>query len=173
MNTHSVIAFGHSLGGDAAVEVMLHDSRVQGGLNFDGNFNGKLNSSDCAISRPILLIRTKAVSNGMNWNDVWEKFVGWKVELAISNTTHDSFSDLPLLVDVLGLRSLLHRMGNLIVGDLEGLKGLDITSSYVTAFANFIFTGDERGSLKSKVGKSFSEVEFIRKGGPQRDADIK
>ncbi|MCJ1467318.1 hypothetical protein MMC07_005942 [Pseudocyphellaria aurata] len=172
VNTHNVIAFGHSLGGDTAVEVMLHDSRVQGGLNFDGNFNGKLNSSDCAISRPVLLIRTKAVSNKINWNDVWEKFVGWKVELTVSNTTHNSFSDLPLLADALGLRSVLHRMGNITMGDLGGLKGLDIMSSYVTAFANFIFVGDDRGSLKSKVGKSFAEVEFVRKGGPQRDADI-
>lgn len=168
VDTLNVVTFGHSLGGDTAVEVMLRDSRIRGGLNLDGNFNGNLNSSDCTISRPVLLLRTKAFSDGMNWNDTWKKFLGWKLELTVSNTTHDSFSDQPLLVDVLGIRKKLP----IALGGLEGLKGLDIMSSYVSAFAKFVFTGDDRGSLKSKVGKSFPEVEFVRKGGPQRDADI-
>lgn len=172
VDTHNVVAFGHSLGGDTAVEVMLSDSRIKGGLNFDGNFNGKLHSSDCAISRPVLLVRTKDYSNTLNWNDTWEKLVGWKLELAVSNTTHDSFSDLPVLADTLGFRKALPSMGNITLGPLEGLKVLDIMSSYVSAFAKFISTGDDRGSLKCKLGKKFSEVEFVRKGGPQRDADI-
>lgn len=168
VDTLNVVTFGHSLGGDTAVEVMLRDSRIKGGLNFDGNFNGKLSSSDCTISRPVLLLRTKDYSAGMNWNDTWEKFVGWKLELTVSKTTHESFSDQPLLVDVLGIREKLPNR----LGGLGGLKGLDIMSSYASAFAKFVFTGDDSGSLKSKVGKSFPEVEFFRKGGPQRDADI-
>lgn len=175
LDTDHVVAFGHSMGGDTAVEVMLHDSRITGGLNFDGNFNGPLNFSDVTISRPVLLVRTKANSESINWsNEAWEKLVGWKLELTVSGTTHYSFSDLPLLVDVLGIRAGFPTAGDVpyAVGELEGLRGLDIMSSYVGAFAKFLITGDDRGSLKSKVGKSFPEVEFVRKGGPQRDADI-
>lgn len=174
LDTDHVVAFGHSMGGDTAVEVMLHDSRITGGLNFDGDFNGPLNFSDVTISRPVLLFRTKADSESINWsNETWEKLVGWKLELTVSDTTHYSFLDLPLLVDVLGIRAGFPSTGGPYpLGELEGLRGLDIMSSYVGAFAKFLFTGDDRGSLKSKVGKSFPEVEFVRKGGPQRDADI-
>lgn len=175
LDTRNVIAFGHSLGGDTAVEVMLSDRRIKGGINFDGAFHGKLNSSNCAISRPVLLIRTKDSSSGtdgLNWNDIWNKLVGWKLELTVSNTTHNSFSDLPLVADVLGIRAVFSSVAGFPLGDLDGLRGLDIMSSYVSAFAKFICAGDESGGLKSKVGKWFTEVGFVRKGGPQRDADI-
>lgn len=173
VNTRDVIAFGHSLGGDTAVEVMLRDSRIKGGINFDGNFNGNLKSSDSTISRPVLLVRTETVSDGSNWDDTWEKFVGWKLELAVSNTTHNSFSDLPLLADALGIRKVLVRLGGITVGGLEGLKGLDIMSSYVSAFAHFVLAGTDRGGLKSRVGKIFPQVEFVRKGGSQVDSGPK
>lgn len=171
LDTRHVVAFGHSMGGDTAIEVMLQDSRIKGGVNFDGNFNGKLQSSDVCISRPALLLRTKDFSSGLNWNDAWEKFVGWKLELAVSDTTHNSFSDLPLLADILGIRSVLRRLGSTTFGDLGplgGLQGLNIMSSFVSTFAEFVFTGKDSANLKCKGGEMFSEVHFVRDDGPCR-----
>ncbi|MCJ1270574.1 hypothetical protein MMC22_010471 [Lobaria immixta] len=171
LDTRHVVAFGHSLGGDTAIEVMLQDSRVKGGVNFDGNFNGKLQSSGVSISRPVLLLRTKDFSSGLNWNDAWEKFAGWKIELAVSDTTHNSFSDLPLLADILGIRSVLGRMGSSSFGDLGplgGLQGVNIMSSYVTTFAEFVFTGKDSANLKCEGGGKFSEVHLVRRDGPCR-----
>ena len=180
IDTSHVVAFGHSLGGDTAVEIMLHDKRIFGGMNWDGNFEGELNSSNHKISKPVLLFGSSTSLHGSNWENAWRKLVGWKLELDLAKTTHLSFSDLPLLADVLGLRAAFSNVGPSPIGPLSGLRGLEIISSYVTAFAEFVFAGDEGGSLKGKlgkslkgrVGKSFPEVEFVRKGGPQRDADV-
>ena len=163
INTNQVVAFGHSLGGDAAVEVMVNDRRVAGALNFDGGFYGSFATSEHPIFRPVVLFRNSATPPGNNWDNAWWRLAGSKVELVLQGTTPYSFSDLPILADALGIRRALSLgfFGPINIGSLSGMRILDLMSAYVSAFANFV--DDTEGSLYYKLPNSyFPEVKRIR-----------
>lgn len=163
ISTNQVVAFGHSLGGDAAVEVMLNDRRVAGGINFDGGFYGSFASSKRNIFRPVVLFRNEANPPVNNWDNAWWRLAGWKVELRLDGSTSYSFSDLPLLADALGIRRAigLGLLGPINIGWLSGIRVLDLMSAYVTAFAEFV--DDAEGNLYYRLPNSyFPEVKRIR-----------
>lgn len=166
IDTDQVVAFGHSLGGDAAVEVMLNDLRVAGAVNFDGGFYGNLVSSHRTISRPTLFFRNSANVLGHDWNRAFDQLIGWKAEIEVLGTNHLSFTDLSILVDALGMRNAANRglLGPPNVGGIWGLLILDIMSSFVAEFAKFV--DDTEGDLHIRLPERFPEARRLRSDVP-------
>ncbi|KAH8801527.1 PAF acetylhydrolase family protein [Xylogone sp. PMI_703] len=152
--------FGHSLGGAAAATAMLHDHRILGGINLDGTFWGSVISR--GLTRPFMLFahEGKNGTNDPSWGAIWPNLKGWKRDLMLSGSAHYAFSDFPLLIDVLGLRSQLPPEVAELVGTIDGKRDIQILGSYITAFFDFVLRGQKQ-SLLSGPSAKFPEVSFV------------
>lgn len=151
--------FGHSLGGATAAEAMLYDSRLAGGLNLDGTFFGSVVSR--GLNRPFLLFghEGKNTTSDSSWGEIWPKLTGWKRELMLEDSAHYTFSDLPDVVDVLGIREELPSEVGQLLGTVDGKRALEIVTIYVTSFFDFVLKG-KRSGLLDRPSAKFPEVTF-------------
>ncbi|KAF2999338.1 hypothetical protein E8E13_005519 [Curvularia kusanoi] len=101
-NTTHFIAIGHSLGGAAAASALAMESRILGGVNFDGTY---FESTDA--KKPFLMLGQEA--HTLNAEPSWPGFAvnqsGWWRWLNVAGSGHQNFADLDDWVDLLGLRN--------------------------------------------------------------------
>ena len=162
IDSKNAIMFGHSLGGTTAASAMVNDTRIIGGLNFDGEFDGAIAANGSVVHRPFLFFQHDRNTSSPNWIDAWNThFSGWKLELQLSGSVHGTFEDLPLLADIYGLRGKLGKAGEAVLGTVPGRRGLEIMSAYVGALAEFVLTGKE-GLVSGKNSTRFKEVEVVK-----------
>lgn len=166
IDTKNVVMFGHSLGGTTAASAMVNETRIAGGLNFDGGFYGAITANGSIVRKPFLMFEAaRPASTRPNFDDTLNNhFKGWKLDLELFGAVHGSFEDLPLLADIFGLRAALGKLGDAGLGTVPGLRGLQIMSAYVSAFAEFVFSGEkvERGGLvDGKNSTRYPEVGVV------------
>ena len=164
INVNDTIAFGHSLGGATTAEVMINDTRIKGGVNLDGTLFGSMEKPDTTLSKPF--IQFGRARNGPNEDQdrEWKRLSGWKLELQLEEAVHETFSDLPLLAEAIGLRKRLGRKGDELLGRVDGLRALEIMVAYVTTFVEYILTGKNSSLLSDHGTERFPEVKVIRRG---------
>ncbi|TVY32647.1 putative 1-alkyl-2-acetylglycerophosphocholine esterase [Lachnellula occidentalis] len=162
LNTTHTAMFGHSLGGATAYSILDAEDRILGGLTMDGDLNGPplLNGS----SKPFMFIgstnhtRENADDDpGSTWLSGWPKLLGWKKYVMVANTMHYDFSDYPIVFETLGITPT--NGTNFLLGDLKGKRALEIVTSYVGVFLDFVLLGKESRLLDGPV-KQFPEVTF-------------
>jgi len=152
--------FGHSLGAAASASAMLSDSRILGGINLDGTFFGLIISR--GLSKPFMLFghANKSTSTDPSWAAIWPRLAGWKRELMLEGSQHYAFSDLPDIVDVLGIRGRLpSEVVDGLLGTIRGGRALEVVSGYVQAFFDMVLKG-KRSGLLDGPSKKFPEVTF-------------
>lgn len=164
LNTRRVGMFGHSLGGATTSATMAKDRRVIAGMNLDGSFFGP-GAIVNDLSRPFLLFGRGGPpahnrSSDDTWAVFWQHLSGWKTELSLRGAQHYTFSDLPVLVDVLGFQGLLPDAVTDMIGTLDGLRVLEILHVYIAAFFDAFLLGKGTGFV-SGPSDSFPEVEFL------------
>ena len=164
INTTDVVAFGHSLGGATVAEAALNDSRIKGGINFDGRLFGSMEKPNITLSKPFLQFASEASSLNpyIRWDEEWERLSGWKLELVFNGAAHSSFVDLPLIADSLGIREELDDEVKQILGVVDGVRGLEVMVEYVNAFAGFMLKGKNESLLGSHGDDGFPEVVVKR-----------
>jgi dienelactone hydrolase len=120
---------GHSIGGAAAIAILLADDRIRAGIDMDGATYAPI--PDHGLPRPCLLLGKQSNytpgSGGAvtTWERDWRLLSGWKRWLLVAGAVHASFTDLALLADQSGID---------IGAGLSGARSLDITRAYVRAF---------------------------------------
>jgi dienelactone hydrolase len=124
MNTTDVIAFGHSLGGASVAEAALKDTRIKGGINVDGRLFGSLERPNTTLSKSFIQFQSEESAHGppWNWDEEWQHLSGWKIQLLLEGAQHATFTDMPLVIEALGLRKRWGRRGEEILGKLDGRK---------------------------------------------------
>ncbi|OBT99953.1 hypothetical protein VE01_01826 [Pseudogymnoascus verrucosus] len=137
--TDRVAMLGHSLGGVAAVIAASQDTRIRGAINMDGTF---LESPSSGVSQPVLLM-----SHGMadeSWPATWPLLKGPKLWVDIANTTHQTFSDVPTLLQAAGQdpTALADVLGTIAPDEMR-----QILVAYTTAWMNGVFAGKIGGPL--------------------------
>jgi dienelactone hydrolase len=156
--------FGHSLGGATAASAMLADPRFKGGVNLDGSFFGPLSSStfSASITKPFMIFahEGKNTTTDASWAAIWPKLKGWKRMLELKGSTHGTFTDLPDVVDVLGLSGMLPPEVGEMLGSIDGERAMSVIPTYVSAFFNFVLKGKKVGLLDGPI-KKFPEVAFV------------
>lgn len=163
LNTTDVIALGHSLGGATAAEAALNDTRIKGGINLDGRLFGSLEKPNNTLSKPFLQFQSEQSVFGTpwNWDEDWQHLAGWKLQLLLEGAQHATFSDLPLVIESLGLREKWGRGGEKLLGIVGGLRGLEIMVAYVHAFVDFVMSGKNETLLDGDDKRQFPEVKFV------------
>lgn len=160
INTTDIVAFGHSLGGATVAEATMNDTRIKGGIDVDGRLFGSMEKPNVTIAKPFLQFISDASSSDpyLRWDEEWERLSSWKLELVLKGAAHSTFTDMPLIAEVLDLREKLGEDGKEILGQVDGMRGLEAVVEYVSAFAEFVLTG-KKGSLLGKDGNEmFPEV---------------
>ena len=162
LNLTQAFVLGHSLGGATAATAMLADNRFRAGINLDGTFWGRV--LDNSLDRPFMIFahEGKNHSTDDSWAEVWPLLLTSKLELSVLGTAHASYTDLPFLVDVLGLRDQLPA-GTLdgILGSIVGKRMIDIVTAYAQMFFGFVM-GQKLPSALEKAVPEFPEVEILR-----------
>ena len=149
---------GHSLGGAAAASSLLaHPDLFAGAVNLDGSMFGPILTTNASLNQPFMLMghENKTQGTDPSWKSVWPRLGGWKREFEVRGAQHYGFSDLPLIVEVLGLRNELPGVGQLL-GNIEGKRMVGLTVLYVSAFLDMVMKG-KKGGLE-RLGREFKEV---------------
>ncbi|KAK9687468.1 hypothetical protein K7432_014783 [Basidiobolus ranarum] len=105
LDVHQVAMFGHSFGGATTAAAMLNDNRIIAGANLDGSFWGPV--VDKGLDRPFLIMSRsqRDRSTEASWAKIWPKLRSWRLQLQLANSNHFTYSDLPVVVNLLKLTS--------------------------------------------------------------------
>ncbi|RDL34763.1 uncharacterized protein BP5553_07891 [Venustampulla echinocandica] len=165
----SALGFGGSFGGAAIAAGMLNDTRIRGGVNLDGElFGGVINAG---LGRPRInqsFILWGADGHNSSSEPEWGSFYQnlkregmFEREFGLLNASHITFSDLPLVVDVTGIRTTLSAESQAVVGFLPGKRVLQILSKYLSDYFRFVLRGNEGEGLLYGPSKEYPEVVFL------------
>ncbi|KAF2189227.1 hypothetical protein K469DRAFT_764247 [Zopfia rhizophila CBS 207.26] len=165
------IMIGQSFGGAATSTAMLYDNRIRGGINLDGKMFGPvLNTSLGTPGHPQAFLLWGSdghnSSSDASWVQFWNilegsKEVDYKKELSVVNSSHGSYWDLNLLVDVVGLRDGLDETALSLVGQVSGKRIWEILGRYLSAFFWFMLgEKEEDGVFKGPTGE-FLDVKIL------------
>ncbi|MCJ1434282.1 hypothetical protein MMC27_003649 [Xylographa pallens] len=164
-NVSRVGMMGHSLGGATMSTSMLRDARIAAGVSLDGVFFGP--EQEAGLDSPFLILGAEGHDSSKegwwsNWPHVWPKIRAWKKQLNIKGTGHVSFSDVPLIFDILDLRKYLPDPDGEVDnwGTISGARMLEIETAYVAAFFDRFLKGKSSKLLEGETGQ-FPEVDFI------------
>jgi dienelactone hydrolase len=114
---------GHSAGGASAIPAMLNDLRIDAGIDMDGTTSDLIPAS--GLSRPFMFLGQEGVHSpggeDASWDRAWSRMTGWKRWLVVAGTQHNSFDDLTLLADQIGID---------IGATTTGARSMQITRAY-------------------------------------------
>ncbi|MCJ1454638.1 hypothetical protein MMC28_004991 [Mycoblastus sanguinarius] len=160
LNISHVAMFGHSLGGAATASAMLSDSRIVGGLNMDGTLYGPV--VEAGLDRPFLFFNRPNHTrfSDDSWAEIWPLLRSWKLDLNFANFQHDTFTDFPLLVHLLGLDPLTATGIGSVLGTVDGARALSLVGAYVVAFLDFVLKGAQPAILQ-RPSPLYPEVTFV------------
>ncbi|EFR01419.1 PAF acetylhydrolase [Nannizzia gypsea CBS 118893] len=151
--TDRVAMLGHSEGGGAAIVAAHQDPRIRGAINWDGTIFGSPPLS--GLSQPVLFMGHD-YDPDPTWLEAWPQLKGPKLLVHIANTTHQTFTDVPTLLQAAGQSTV--PFGDLL-GTIAPAKMMQILTTYTAAWMHGAFRG------KEWVPGKFPEVSVTMEGG--------
>ncbi|KAK9419145.1 putative Alpha/Beta hydrolase protein [Seiridium unicorne] len=158
LHLDQVGAFGHSLGGATAAQAMLDSDTFTCGANFDGSLWGE--ATNTSLDKPFLQVSAAAhnQTNDASWAEFWEQLKRFRREIAVNGTVHYSFSDIPLIRDILG--DVFPANQSSFYGSLTGERLIEIETATMDAFFGYCFKGRPSSDLDNLVGPAYPELFF-------------
>jgi dienelactone hydrolase len=132
LDLERVGVFGHSIGGAASAIVCQKETGVRACANLDGTFQGPW---DKGITQPLLLVHAQVNEDGTH-----RAFINNRrapvYEVTVSQAGHLTFSDLPLLLELMKSYDPKVSAETFDTGTLEPAeRAMSITRAWVLAFA--------------------------------------
>ncbi|MDF5756189.1 lipase [Spongiactinospora sp. TRM90649] len=178
-------AYGHSSGGFTAGETMVHDRRVDAGINLDGAMATAIGYppgnpyvpgevTKRGLDRPFLLMGAVGIdANGKplehthrnpefdrSWADFWASQRGWKRDLLLrGGSTHLAYSDLQSIVPQLGARVAPEKR-EAVIGTIDPRRSLAAQRDYIGAFFDLHLRGRDR-HLFDGESPGYPDIDFI------------
>jgi dienelactone hydrolase len=173
--------FGYSYGGYAAGEAMVHDRRIDAGINLDGTMAHGFGESDDwpyapgevvkrGLDRPFLLFGSTghnhlggdgAPSGDPSWQQFWTNQRGWKLDLTLRESAHGSFGDLqvgaPQITRGLGLPPATFEP---LIGTIDPDRSIRAQRAYIASFFDLHLRGRDNHLLDAPSA-AFPEIEFV------------
>jgi dienelactone hydrolase len=143
---------GQSIGGASAVAAMVADSRVRAGIDMDGTTYARIPKK--GLSRPFMFLGNQdghtPGGRDPSWDRDWALLTGWKRWIVVEGSSHQSFTDIPLL-------DASTKPGTIEHG-LTSARALQITRHYVVAFLDLHLRGTRQPDLTGPSA-AFPEVK--------------
>ncbi|MBF2005062.1 MAG: hypothetical protein IGS49_06250 [Chlorogloeopsis fritschii C42_A2020_084] len=128
--------FGHSLGGDTAIEAMWRDRRLKAGINIDGGSYGKLLSSGNkdSLNRPFLGISHDGADDALRLFYQRQKNNAYR--LTVKGSKHTTFTDFGLILPAFLAHSTTQAQSQIqqAIGSIDPQRAAKIASAYTLAF---------------------------------------
>jgi dienelactone hydrolase len=173
--------FGHSYGGFTAGETMVHDRRIDAGINVDGAMSHGLGDGHQpgevvtrGLDRPFMLVGADFVDPATGariehshvtpefdptWAQFWPNQRGWKRDLHFDRGTHYSFTDLQFAVPQLD--GLLSRdKQRAVVGEIDPARSLAAQHDYFAAYFDLHLKGRDTKLFRGDSPRH-PDVRFI------------
>jgi pimeloyl-ACP methyl ester carboxylesterase len=126
---------GMSMGGAAAQQACLGESRIVAAINMDGGLLGDL--PDKVVAQPLMYINSKRF---VGYDDVLAAHAAGDVYVVtIPDADHYDFSDFTLI-----------NRGHAMIGTVDGRRMTDIVNGYTRAFFDFYLRGVDSDLLSGK-----------------------
>ncbi|KAK6381008.1 hypothetical protein LTS17_005209 [Exophiala oligosperma] len=164
LNTTHVGYFGHSIGGSAGATLLLNDTRIAGAVNMDGAVTGHVVSQ--GLDRPFMLMavsgqtRDGKLANVTNWAAFWSNLRGPSFDLIVNDAAHYTYSDLPLVLDLLGIFPTNETvLDSLELTSMNGTRAHHIVTTYIVTFFDWLLKNGSDYMLKN-TNLDFPEVSL-------------
>ncbi|KIH92773.1 hypothetical protein SPBR_02904 [Sporothrix brasiliensis 5110] len=163
-STVDIGILGHSLGGNTAAQTVARSSSSSSsfpcGANFDGGIFGPVATT--GLDRPFLQIgaANHNQTTDATFSHFWSVLHGFRRELTVNSTVHQSFMDLPVLRDVLGDEFPVDLRNQ--SGTAPGARLLQIETTLVDAFFRFCLTKTASSDDFDRVAKSLAPDIWAR-----------
>ncbi|KAI9711515.1 MAG: hypothetical protein M1820_002078 [Bogoriella megaspora] len=161
----SAAVIGHSLGGTTAILAGATDERVVGAMTMDGVLVGEVLNK--TVDVPVLLFESEGsvtLNNevGPSFNASWANFQTWKEWIYVNGTAHLSYTDLGVVVDLLGLRDQPSGIIAQATGTITGIRILEIVWRWSVGFLGKTLKGQETAPFFGDPSEEFPEVTTVR-----------
>ncbi|MEW9548424.1 alpha/beta hydrolase family protein [Nonomuraea sp. NPDC050783] len=152
-------AFGHSMGGATAAQLLRDDPRVDAGANLDGILLGP--AATLGVTRPFLQVAggTTTRDSEPTWKSFWNASTGWKREARFTGAQHFSFFDLQAIYPQLAGRLKGLPIAETI-GTIDPERSIAAQRAYLTAFFDLHLKG-RRTPLFDGPSRVYPEVTLI------------
>lgn len=161
MSAPIALAYGHSLGGAAALVATAEDSRLRGAVNMDGSVIGGLPQNK-SVTQPVLFFghEGKNLTTDETWASVWPSLSGWRELITLERSQHYTFSDLPALVASLGLNVTGSDGIQGMLGSIEGKEALETVTGVLESFSK-LAVGAIGAEDFSAVVQGYSKIDIV------------
>jgi predicted dienelactone hydrolase len=157
----SVGMFGHSLGGATAAEAMFEDRRIQAGVNLDGTLFGPV--VNAGLDRPFMLVAAQGHGrdNDESWAKFWANLLGWRLNLQLTGSAHNSFTDFQVLIpQAAGVLNLPPDAVQQLIGTIDPHRSIINQRAYLTAFFT-LHLRHRNNHLLDRPSRRFPEMRFV------------
>ncbi|KAI9157980.1 platelet-activating factor acetylhydrolase [Paramyrothecium foliicola] len=152
--TYGIGAFGHSLGGSAALSCALESDAVAAAINLDGTMWDWFQSNpETDLGKPSLILGSEGheLSNDPSWENYRQQQTGWWRLFTVNGSSHLEFSDAAYWKIFGTTRE---------VGPIDAKRMIDVTNAYVTAFFDEHLRGEKQPILDGNSAE-WPEVTYI------------
>lgn len=156
--------FGHSLGGDTAAETMAQDPRILAGVDLDGSINGAVATT--GLDRPFLLMSNAdhGRDTDPSWAQFWSHLRGWRRDLLLRASGHQTYTDLAPLVQqlekALPIPPQVVAALTTAIGTINADRAVTVERAYLKAFFDLHLRHHD-DHLLSRPSPRYPEIEFV------------
>ncbi|KAL3961339.1 hypothetical protein ACCO45_002862 [Purpureocillium lilacinum] len=166
LDVDKLFLYGHSLGGNTAANAMLRDRRIRAGANIDGHVYGSVVSK--GLSAPFLLVGVPGhdAIPGSNWPELYDRLRGAKMDLAVAQTEHLAFTDVPLLATQMTIPPENRPLVEKFIGKIDGAVLQDVMLEVLNGLVELGVRG--KSEKLRGIGGRFKEVTVVKSRLPRR-----
>jgi dienelactone hydrolase len=153
-------AIGHSTGGSAAAEVHTFDDRFSAAVSLDGPQVGEA-AEGVGVDDPLLLF----FASPSEYVDtaVADRLTAPGISLTMDQSTHYSFTDLPVLLELAQVPAAVRAASSRPPGTLSPFRNLQVINDWSTAFFDR-YLRDGPDSILDDQGTLYPELTVQRIG---------
>ncbi|MBE9191164.1 hypothetical protein IQ230_12525 [Gloeocapsopsis crepidinum LEGE 06123] len=154
-----VAIFGHSLGGDTAIEAMKRDRRLKAGINMDGGSYGSFFSSGNkdSLNCPLMVMSHDGADEALQ--TFYQRLGANAYRLMIEGTKHTTFMDFGSILPAFSAHSTTQEKSQITqaIGSIEPKRATQIINAYTLVFFNKYLLGKDEPLLE-RISPDYPEV---------------
>jgi hypothetical protein len=169
--------YGHSLGASSETAVLQSDTtgKYVAGCNLDAKLQPPVGPDGLGSSKHkkyymFFAHDNHTIASDPSWTAFWNTTDiltpnDPRVSVELLNTIHNSFTDLPLVIDVAGVRSVNESYYVTLIDTVNGPREIHSITSYVREFFDWTLQGVEAHPLLDGPSEALPGLIFVRKAG--------